>query len=34
LNVRFEEHLTRFDPFKKRVVEALAKGLTNASIEH
>ena len=34
MSVRYEEHLTRYDPFKQRVVQALAKGLTNASIEH
>ena len=33
-DVRYQEALTKYDPFKQRVVEALAKGLTNASIEH
>jgi hypothetical protein len=33
-NVRFTEAVTNYDPFKQRVVEALAKGLTNASVEH
>ena len=34
LSVRFTEHLTKYDPFKQRVVQALSKGLTNASVEH
>ena len=34
LSVRYTEHLTKYDPFKQRVVQALSKGLTNASIEH
>jgi hypothetical protein len=32
--VRFTEHLTKYDPFKQRVVQALSKGLTNASVDH
>jgi len=34
LKIRFNEHLTKYDPFKQRVVQALSKGLTNASIDH
>jgi hypothetical protein len=34
LELRFKEHGTRYDPFKQRVVQAIAKGLTNASVEH
>lgn len=34
LGVRFNEHLTKYDPFKQRVVQALSKGLTNASVDH
>lgn len=34
LTIRFTEHLTKYDPFKQRVVQALSKGLTNASVEH
>lgn len=35
LNVRFvAEESTKYDPFKQRVVQALSKGLTNASVEH
>jgi hypothetical protein len=34
LKIRFNEHLTKYDPFKQRVVQALSKGLTNASVEH
>ena len=34
LSVRYTEHLTKYDPFKQRVIQALSKGLTNASIEH
>lgn len=34
LNLRYPEHKARFDPFKRRVVEAIAKGLTNASVQH
>lgn len=34
LSVRFTEHLTKYDPFKQRVVQALSKGLTNASLDH
>lgn len=34
LGVRFSEHLTKYDPFKQRVVQALSKGLTNASVDH
>ena len=32
--MRFTEHLTKYDPFKQRVVQALSKGLTNASVNH
>jgi len=31
---KYEEHGTKFDPFKQRVVQALSKGLTNASVDH
>lgn len=34
MGVRFNEHFTKYDPFKQRVVQALSKGLTNASVEH
>lgn len=35
LNVRFvAEESTKYDPFKQRVVQALSKGLTSASVEH
>ena len=34
LSTRFKENLTKYDPFKQRVVQAMAKGLTDASIEH
>lgn len=34
LKFRFVEPHTKYDPFKQRVVQALSKGLTNASIEH
>lgn len=34
LSLRFQETQTKYDPFKQRVVQALAKGLTNASVEH
>ena len=35
LSVRFiAEESTKYDPFKQRVVQALSKGLTNASVEH
>jgi len=30
----FPENLSTYDPFKERVVQALAKGLTDASIDH
>jgi hypothetical protein len=31
---RFDESLANFDPFKKRVLEGVAKGLSMASIDH
>jgi hypothetical protein len=34
LGVRYQENATMYDPFKQRVVQALSKGLTNASVEH
>lgn len=33
-NIRYEESSADFDPFKKRVLEGLTKGLTMASIDH
>lgn len=33
-NLRYIENFTKYDPFKQRVVQALTKGLTSASIEH
>jgi hypothetical protein len=33
-NLRYVETATKYDPFKQRVVQAIAKGLTAASIEH
>ena len=32
--LRYEEHGAYFDPFKKRVLTGLARGLTMASIDH
>ena len=32
--MRYEEHEANFDPFKKRVLEGITKGLTMASIDH
>jgi hypothetical protein len=35
LSVRYAyEESAKYDPFKQRVVQALSKGLTNASVEH
>jgi hypothetical protein len=36
LSVRFvaEDSASQYDPFKKRVVEAMSKGLNKASVEH
>ena len=36
LSVRFlaEDSASRYDPFKRRVVEAMSKGLTKASVDH
>ena len=34
LSIRYEESGSHFDPFKKRVVQGLSKGLTEASIDH
>lgn len=34
LSMRFKEQVTKYDPFKQRVVQAISKGLTNASVEH
>jgi hypothetical protein len=34
LSIRFKEAFTKYDPFKQRVVQALSKGLTNASVDH
>lgn len=34
LGLRYREERTKYDPFKQRVVQALSKGLTNASVEH
>lgn len=33
-NIRFPESQATYDPFKRRVVAALAKGLSQASISH
>lgn len=33
-NARFKESQEKYDPFKIRVVKALSKGLTQASIQH
>ena len=30
LQLRFQEHMAHYDPFKQRVVKALSKGLTEA----
>lgn len=32
--MRFDESYCDFDPFKKRVLEGLSKGLSLANIEH
>ena len=32
--MRYEEYEANFDPFKKRVLEGVTKGLTMASIDH
>ena len=32
--LRFDESTCEFDPFKKRVLDGLAKGLSMASIDH
>ena len=32
--MKYEEDRTKYDPFKNRVVHALSKGLTSASINH
>jgi len=35
LQVRYTaEESAKYDPYKQRVVQAISKGLTNASIEH
>jgi hypothetical protein len=34
MDVRYQEALTHYNPFKDRVILAMGKGLTAASIEH
>jgi hypothetical protein len=34
LDFKYTEHNTHYDPFKQRVVQAVTKGLTEASISH